>query len=107
VSRLSPKPIIAQVHRTWHLPVGMSFSLVEDLERRVWIVQSCPIGTHVWTVEQAAILPRGAQTRRALREAVTLGRELERQNVATSLPREEVGSRTGGAHARREASLCA
>ena len=75
VSRLSPKPIIAQVYKTWHLPVGMSFSLVEDLERHVWIVKSCPVGTQVWSVEQAELLPRGAHTRRPLREAVQLGRE--------------------------------
>jgi hypothetical protein len=55
----------------------MTFALVEDIERRVWIVESCPAGTHFWTIAQAAELPQGTRTRSALQEAVHEGRSLE------------------------------
>src|SRR5690349_20760926 len=72
MSRIAPKPIVCQVVRTWDVPPAMRFAVVEDIESRLWIEESCPVGTHYWTVEQAAELPAGARTRRALEEAVAL-----------------------------------
>jgi hypothetical protein len=77
MSSLSPKPVIAHTVRTWRVHPGMTFALVEDIEADLWIVESCPAGTHFWTVAQAAELPQGARTRSALREAVREGRRLE------------------------------
>jgi hypothetical protein len=85
MSSVSPKPIIAQVARRWQISPGLTFALVRDVEGRVWIVQSCPAGTQFWTVAQAAQLPRGAQTRQALCEAVQAGRRLEQRSLALRL----------------------
>src|SRR5690349_15201324 len=74
MSQISPKPVIAKVVRAWNVSPGMTFSLIEDVERRVWIMESCPVGTHFWTVEQAAELPQGARTGAALREIVSAAR---------------------------------
>jgi hypothetical protein len=79
MSRIAPKPIIADVLQTWRVPQGMVYSLVADVEQNVWIVESCPAGTHFWTVEQATQLPQGSRTRAALQEAVRLGRLLEKE----------------------------
>jgi hypothetical protein len=73
---ISPKPIIARVVRTWCIPPGLTFALVEDVERQFWVVESCPVGTHFWTVAQAAQLPRGARTRRVLEEVIRAGQRL-------------------------------
>jgi hypothetical protein len=87
---MSPQPIIARVLRRWSVPPGLTFALVQDVEKQVWVVESCPVGTHFWTVSQAEELPRGVRTRRVLEEAVRLGQRLdqarnERQSAA--LPR--------------------
>jgi hypothetical protein len=82
---VAPKPIIAHVVQTWRVPPGMTFALVEDVEGTPWIVESCPAGTHFWTLEQARHLAQGGKTRRALLAAVQAG--LERQQ--TALPTQE------------------
>ncbi len=79
MSRIAPKPIIADVLQTWRVPQGMIYSLVADVEQNVWIVETCPAGTHFWTVEQAAQLPQGSRTRATLQEAVRQGRLLEKE----------------------------
>lgn len=79
MSRIAPKPIIADVLQTWRVPQGMIYSLVADVEQNVWIVESCPAGTHFWTVEQAAQLAQGSRTRATLQEAVRQGRLLEKE----------------------------
>ena len=33
----------------------MTFALVEDVEKRLWVVESCPAGTQFWTVAQASV----------------------------------------------------
>ena len=76
VSRLSPKPIISHVVQTWDAPLGMKIALVEDIERRVWIVESCPAGTHFWTLAQAQSLSQTGRVGQALRAAVTAGHQL-------------------------------
>jgi hypothetical protein len=58
----------------------MVYALVTDVERNVWIVESCPAGTYFWTVEQAAQLSHGVRTRAALHEAVREGQLLEMEN---------------------------
>lgn len=78
MSLRSPKPIIARVVQKWQVAPGMLFALVEDLERNTWIVESCPAGTHFWTVDQASRLPRGARTGLALQEAVQRGMLIEK-----------------------------
>lgn len=87
MSSLSPKPIIAHVYRRWRVPPGLTFALVQDVERRIWVVESCPVGTQFWTVEQAAQLPQGLRTRRVLQEAIRAGRRLEAQMQRAVLPR--------------------
>jgi hypothetical protein len=77
MSRITPKPIIAHVVKTWKVPPGMTYALVEDMEQSVWVVQSCPAGTQFWTVAQAENLPSGRYTRKALREAIELGKARE------------------------------
>ncbi len=86
MSLLSPKPIIAHVVRPWRVPPGLTYALVQDVQKRVWIVESCPAGTHFWTLEQAAQLPQGARTRRALQEALRLGQEWEQQSRPAPAP---------------------
>jgi hypothetical protein len=86
MSLLSPKPIIAHVVRTWRVPPGLTYALVQDVQKRVWIVESCPAGTHFWTLEQAALLPQGARTRRALQEVLRLGQEWQQQNRPVPAP---------------------
>jgi hypothetical protein len=82
MTQISPKPIISRTVQTWRVSPGMTFALVEDVEHRVWIVESCPAGTHFWTLAQAQQLPQGARTREALKAAIQAGRELEREAEA-------------------------
>lgn len=81
MTKISPKPIIARTVQTWRVLPGMTFALVEDIEHRVWIVESCPVGTQFWTVAQAEQLPKGARTREALREAIRAGHALEQEKA--------------------------
>lgn len=74
MSRLFAKPIIACVLKTWRLEPGMTYALVEDLSREVWIVESCPAGTHFWTLDQAQELASRSITGRVLQTAVRMGR---------------------------------
>ena len=80
MSRIAPKPIIARVAQTWDAGMGMKIALVEDMERKVWVVESCPAGTHFWTLAQAQELAQGSRVGQALRAAVAAGRAL---NVPT------------------------
>src|SRR5689334_964981 len=81
MTQISPKPIIARTVQTWRVPPGMTFALVEDVEHCIWIVESCPAGTHFWTVAQAEQLPQGARTRDALQAALRAARALEREKA--------------------------
>jgi hypothetical protein len=72
-----PKPIISRTHRTWRIPPGMIFALVEDVEHKLWVVESCPAGTQFWTLEQASELELGTRTQGTLQEAVALGRQMQ------------------------------
>ena len=71
MSRISPKPVISQTVRSWSVDPGMTLAVSEDNTGRLWIEQSCPVGTQYWTVEQAAALANGSRTGRALQEAIT------------------------------------
>lgn len=73
VSRIAPKPMIARVVQTWDVPPGLKIALVEDVEKCVWIVESCPVGTQFWTLAQAQELPQSGRTGHALRAAVAAG----------------------------------
>lgn len=77
MSSITPKPIIAQVVQTWNVPPGMKIALVVDIESRFWVVESCPAGTHFWTLAQAQLLPQSGRTGMALRAAVTLAHKLQ------------------------------
>jgi hypothetical protein len=70
MSRITRKPAVSRLVRKWTVQPGMSFAVVEDREGRLWIEESCPIGTHYWTVEQAAQLALGCRTQPALDEAI-------------------------------------
>ena len=90
MSQRAFKPIIARVVRAWIVPPRLKFVLVEDVEQKYWIVQSTPVGTHFWTLAQAAQLAQGVRTHRVLEEAVRLGRRLEQAMVSKqviALPR--------------------
>lgn len=76
VSILSPKPIIASVIQTWSVPPGMKIALVEDMERHLWIVESCPAGTHFWTLAQAQTLTHTGHVGSALRAAIVAALKL-------------------------------
>ena len=75
MSRIAPRPIIAQVAQTWRLPAGMTFAVVRDIESNIWIVESCPAGTRFWTPEQAAQLAQGRVTGAALHAALRRAKE--------------------------------
>ena len=86
MSLISPKPIIARTHRTWRVPVGMVIALVEDMEHRLWIVESCPAGTQFWTPEQAAELKPGTHSRSAIHEAIRLAAQWKQAQAMVSRP---------------------
>ena len=102
MSLLSPKPVIARVVRTWRVHPGMTFALVEDVERHLWIVEPCPAGTHFWTVAQAAELPQGARTRHALQQAIREGRQLEAAQQARASRIARLGERMAPPQAASE-----
>ena len=77
MSLISPQPQIARVIRTWEVPPGLTFTLVEDRNRRIWIVEACPVGKQFWTVAQAEQLPQGERSGPALREILRIGRQME------------------------------
>src|SRR5579871_6690109 len=77
MSVLPPQPKIARVIYSREVPPGLTFSLVQDSRRRLWIMESCPAGKQFWTMAQAALLPQGANSGPALREILRLGRQME------------------------------
>lgn len=81
MSSIAPKPIIKDALQTWRVAPGMTYALVLDVEQNIWIVESCPVGTQFWTVEQAAQLSQGSRTRAALQEAVRAGRLLQKETT--------------------------
>ena len=95
MSLLSPKPIIARVYRSWRILPGFMLALVEDLERCLWVVESCPAGTQCWTMAQASTLILGPRTHHALAEAVNMGRRIEQARLSRPLPVETVPAPVG------------
>lgn len=83
-----PKPAIDRIVSTWTVEPGMEFALVIDVDRRVWIRQSCPVGTHFWTVGQAAELAFGIGAGAALLEAIRAGQRLEASRRSGSTHRQ-------------------
>ena len=103
MSRIAPTPSIRLTLRKWSVDPGMSYAVVEDTEGRTWIEQSSPVGTQYWTVEQAAQLPTGHRTKRALDEAVALGCERLSLHRIPSLPRLDSVPMTSPVRSRRTA----
>lgn len=85
MSSITPKPIIAQVVQTWDVPPGMKIALVVDIQSRFWVVESCPAGTHFWTLAQAQMLPQSGRTGIALRTAVTVAHKLQAMETVTDI----------------------
>lgn len=84
---LSPKPLIAEVLQSWRIAPGMTFSLISDVERQLWVQESCPIGSHFWTLNQAEKLIVGERTGTALKELIAVGHEyVERQRIELAQP---------------------
>ena len=85
MNAISPKPLIAEVLQTWRIAPGMTFALISDYERRLWVQESCPVGSHFWTLEQAESLILGERTRTALKELIAVGHEyVERHRIEIS-----------------------
>lgn len=82
MSSISPTPRIAREIQSWQAPMEMSFTLAEDWEGRLWIVQSCPVGSWTWSLEQAASLPLGSRTQGALKKALALAHQMSRERVS-------------------------
>ena len=85
MSRIAPRPVINEIVGTWSVQPGMTFEVAVDNDGCVWIVESCPVGVQYWTVDQAADLTAGCNTRPALDEAVALGRERQSLDRLPSL----------------------
>ena len=100
----TPKPIIAQVLRSLRVPPGMIYALVNDIEQNLWVVESCPAGTHFWTLEQAAELSQGPRTHRALQEILNLGRTVQRKKQEELLAQKSVRT-VAPVRVRREVSM--
>jgi hypothetical protein len=60
----------------------MSFSVAQDIEDRVWIVETCPAGTQFWSISQAGMLTGGEKTGDPLESAIALGRSLQARLTA-------------------------
>lgn len=86
MTEIATKPILAQTLRTWRVEPGMIYAVGVDAEGKTWVVESCPVGTHYWTVSQAMQLPFGSRTRTALREAIALAKEREQLDTLPGLP---------------------
>ncbi len=82
------KPIIAHVLQTQRVPPGLIYALVTDIEQNLWVVESCPAGTHFWTLEQAADLSQGSRSHRALQEILNLGRATQRRKQEEIMARQ-------------------
>ena len=83
----------------------MTYAVVEDIDGRLWIEESCPVGTHYWTVEQAAALPAGIRTRRALDEAIALSCDRQSLNQLPTLPTFNEAPLSAPARSRRTACV--
>ena len=83
----SPRPVIVRVHHTWSITPGMSFSVVEDIERKVWIVESCPAGAQYWNLAQASMLTGGDKTGDPLEAAIVAGSVLQNRLDARRIAR--------------------
>ena len=70
MSNVAPKPVINKVVATYKLPMNTELSLVEDIDSRLWIRESCPVGVHYWTLEQSATISLEGQKGDAFRAAL-------------------------------------
>ncbi len=70
MNQISPRPTVFRVLRKWKLPPRMEFRLIEDIDRRLWICESCPAGEQFWTIAQATTLTYGSRSNRAVFELV-------------------------------------
>ncbi len=84
---VSPRPVVVRIHHTWSITPGMSFSVAQDIDNRVWIVETCPAGTQFWTISQAAMLTGGEKTGDPLEAAISLGRTLQARLAARPMHR--------------------
>lgn len=83
MSQISPTPLVAREIQSWQAGLQMNFILAEDVEGGFWIIESCPVGRHIWTLEQAASLSCGTKTGPCIKAAISLGNQLlsERSGV--------------------------
>ena len=80
---LSPKPLISEVLQTWRIAPGMTFALISDVERQLWVQESCPVGSHFWTLDQSEELVLGERTSVAMKELIAVGREYESRHFGS------------------------
>jgi hypothetical protein len=76
-----------RTHKTWEVTPGMSFSVAEDINRHVWIVEACPAGTQFWNLAQASMLTGGEKTGDPLAAAIKLGAALQAKLNAAPAPK--------------------
>jgi hypothetical protein len=65
----------------------MSFSVAQDIDNRVWIVETCPAGTQFWTISQAAMLTGGEKTGDPLEAAISFGKSMQARLASRPLHR--------------------
>ncbi len=87
MNSISPRPVVVRVHKTWEVTPGMSFSVAEDINRRVWIVEACPAGTQFWNLAQASMLTGGEKTGDPLAAAIKHGAALQARLNTAPAPR--------------------
>ena len=87
MNSISPRPVVVRTHKIWEVTPGMSFSVAEDINRNVWVVEACPAGTQFWNLAQASMLTGGEKTGDPLAAAIKFGAALQAKLNAAPAPR--------------------
>lgn len=87
MNSISPRPVVVRTHKTWEVTPGMSFSVAEDINRHVWVVEACPAGTQFWNLAQASMLTGGEKTGDPLAAAIKFGAALQTKLNAAPAPK--------------------
>ena len=93
---VSPRPVVVKNHQTWTITPGMSYTVAQDIDNRVWIVEACPAGTQFWTLSQAGMLTGGDKTGDPLAAAIGYARELQKHLSQHSASRRRATRGRGG-----------
>lgn len=73
---INPKRSANIIHsRNFH--TGMVIALIEDMEGELMVIQSCPAGSRLWSLRDAASLPKRSRVWQALGEAARIGYALQ------------------------------